>query len=455
MNALYILCGLGVLSLVAEIVSIKRGLLFFLTVGIAVAAGVAVMDWNSTQSYFSDMVVFDNFALAFTILICILTVFWFWMSRSYFHNETHVTDQAALVLFAVVGAIVLTAYNNMAMLFLGVEILSLSLYVLAGSKRENLFSNEAAFKYFLMGSFATGFLLMGIALIYGASGLFHIDRIAAFAASNTGNLPGFFYAGIVMIMIGMAFKISAVPFHFWAPDVYEGSPTAVTAFMSAIVKVAAFAAFTRMFAFCFASSYTSWLIILQVIMILTLVIANITAVVQTNVKRILAYSSVAHAGYVLLALVSTGNSAGVILYYLAAYASASLLAFCVLIEHENQTGDLSIKSFNGYFKANPFLSVALIIALLSLAGIPPLAGFFGKYLVFSLALNQGYVGLVVLAILTSLAGVYYYFKIIVALFSDPEEARVIPLSASTRFLLWILFLVTVGLGVFPDLVNVL
>ncbi|HRI78243.1 MAG TPA: NADH-quinone oxidoreductase subunit N [Cyclobacteriaceae bacterium] len=455
MNALYILCGLGVLSLVAEIVSIKRGLLFFLTVGIAVAAGVAVMDWNSTQSYFSDMVVFDNFALAFTILICILTVFWFWMSRSYFHNETHVTDQAALVLFAVVGAIVLTAYNNMAMLFLGVEILSLSLYVLAGSKRENLFSNEAAFKYFLMGSFATGFLLMGIALIYGASGLFHIDRIAAFAASNTGNLPGFFYAGIVMIMIGMAFKISAVPFHFWAPDVYEGSPTAVTAFMSAIVKVAAFAAFTRMFAFCFASSYTSWLIILQVIMILTLVIANITAVVQTNVKRILAYSSVAHAGYVLLALVSTGNSAGVILYYLAAYASASLLAFCVLIEHENQTGDLSIKSFNGYFKANPFLSVALIIALLSLAGIPPLAGFFGKYFVFSLALNQGYVGLVVLAILTSLAGVYYYFKIIVALFSDPEEARVIPLSASTRFLLWILFLVTVGLGVFPDLVNVL
>ena len=455
MNTLYIICGLGVLSLVAEIVSMKRWLIFVLTAGIAVAVGAAVMDWDSARSYFSDMVVFDNFALAFTILICTLAVFWFWMSRSYFHNETHITDQAALVLFVLVGAIVLASFNNMAMLFLGIEILSISLYVLAGSKRENIFSNEAAFKYFLMGSFATGFLLMGIALIYGATGLFHIDRIAIFAAANAGNLPGFYYAGIVMMMIGMAFKISAVPFHFWAPDVYEGSPTAITAFMSSIVKVAAFAAFTRLFAFCFASSYSSWLLILQVIMVLTLVIANITAIVQTNVKRILAYSSVGHAGYVLLALVSSGDSAGVILYYLAAYASASLLAFCVLIEHENQTGDLSIKSFNGYFKSNPFLSVAFIISLLSLAGIPPLAGFFGKYLVFSLALSQGYVGLVVLAILTSLAGVYYYFKIIIAIFSDPEEARVVSLTFSTRILIWILMLITIGLGVFPDLVNVL
>lgn len=455
MNALYVICGLGVLSLIAEIVSLKKWLIVILTLGIAVAGGLAIMDWGTNVHYYSDMVVFDNLAIAFSVLICVVAVLWFWMANPYFHDETHITDQAALILFVIVGAILLASFNNMAMLFLGIEILSLSLYVLAGSKKENLFSNEASFKYFLMGSFATGFLLMGIALIYGATGLFHLHKIAAYAVTNAGSLPGFFYAGILMILVGMAFKVSAVPFHFWAPDVYEGSPTTITAFMSTVVKIAAFAAFVRLFSYCFASSQSSWLFILQGITVLTLVLANVTAIYQSNVKRMLAYSSVGHAGYVLLALGSTRGSDGVILYYLAAYAVASLLTFCVLIEHENHQGDLSVKGFNGFFKTNPFLATALIISLLSLAGIPPLAGFFGKYLVFSLALQQGAVGLVILAILTSLVGVYYYFRVIVAMFSESLVEKVIPLTSSIRILIIILIVLTLGLGIFPDIVHVL
>ncbi len=455
MNALYVICGLGVLSLIAEIVSLKKWLIVILTLGIALAGSLAIMDWDTNVHYYSDMVIFDNFAIAFSALICVVAVLWFWMANAYFHDETHITDQAALILFVIVGALLLASFNNMAMLFLGIEILSLSLYVLAGSKKENLVSNEASFKYFLMGSFATGFLLMGIALIYGATGLFHLEKIAAYAVANADSLPGFFYTGILMILVGMAFKVSAAPFHFWAPDVYEGSPTTITAFMSTVVKIAAFAAFVRLFSYCFSSVESSWLFVLQGITILTLVLANVTAIYQSNVKRMLAYSSVGHAGYVLLAIVSARDSEGVILYYLAAYSAASLLAFCVLIEQENHQGELSIKSFNGFFKTNPFLATALIIALLSLAGIPPMAGFFGKYLVFSLALQQGTVGLVILAILTSLVGVYYYFRIIVAMFSESLEKKVIPLTSSIRILILVLIVLTLGLGIFPDIVHVL
>lgn len=455
MNALYVICGLGVLSLLAEIANLKKRLVAILTVGIAVAAGAALMDWDTSIGYFSDMLVFDNFAIAFTVLICLVSVLWFWMAHSYFHDETHITDQAALVLFVIAGAIILASFNNMAMLFLGIEILSLSLYVLAGSKKESMFSNEAAFKYFLMGSFATGFLLMGIALIYGATGLFHLDRIADYSIAHSATLPGFYYAGILLIMVGMAFKVSAVPFHFWAPDVYEGAPTSITAFMSTVVKVAAFSAFVRLFSVCFSNDQQAWSFVLQIIIVLTLVIANVTAVSQDNVKRMLAYSSVGHAGYVLLALVSSPNSAGVIFYYLSAYAVSSILAFTILGMQENAYGDLAVKSFNGFFKSNPFLAVGLIVSMLSLAGIPPLAGFFGKYLVFSIALENEFTWLVVLAILTSLIGVYYYFKVVIAMFADAPDAKAIQIGSSNRILILVLILAVILLGVFPDLIRLL
>src|SRR5258706_14630860 len=257
MNTLYVICGLGVASLVAELVNLKKWLIPFLVLGIAAAAVMAVRDWNTGAPHFDGMVTMDNVDIAFSTLICAIAFFWFWMANSYFHKETHVTDQAALVLFVIVGGLVLTSFNNMAMLFLGIEILSLSLYILAGSRKESILSNEAAFKYFLMGSFATGFLLMGIALVYGATGFFHLDKIAGYIQVHQNGLPGFFYAGVLLIVVGMAFKVLAVPFHFWAPDVYEGSPTLITALMSTVVKVAAFAAFFRLLAYCFPPVHSS------------------------------------------------------------------------------------------------------------------------------------------------------------------------------------------------------
>lgn len=456
MNALYIICGLGIASLIAEIVNLKKWLVLLVTVGLAAAAVVAALDWNTTSSYFNEMVLIDNISIAFAVLICLSAVLWFWLSHDYFKDETHITDQSALVLFALVGAVILTCFNNMSMLFLGIEILSISLYVLAGSKKDSIFSTEAAFKYFLMGSFATGFLLMGIALIYGATGTFDLIKISQFTADHHSTLPGFFFAGVLLVMVGMAFKVSAVPFHFWAPDVYQGSPLAITAFMSTIVKIAAFSAFLRLFLNCFSVVQNTWLFTLQAIAISTMIVSSITAVYQSNIKRLLAYSSVGHAGYVLLALVTGNEDAnGVIFYYLLTYSASSLLAFAVLTQLEKSDSDISLTDLKGLFKSSPILAVGFTIALLSMAGIPPLAGFIGKYLVLNLALSVGYLGFVIVAIITSLVGVYYYFKLIISMFQDAPDAKQQSISISTRLLIYVLVGLVLLAGILPNVFQVI
>ncbi len=451
MNALYIVCGLGFLSLVAEIINFKKGLLWLIALGLLAAAGGVAMGWNLNLHYFNDMVVFDNVAIAFTSLIAITAVFWFWMAADYFRGQSHETDRSALVLFALTGAMIMTSFGNMAMLFLGIEILSISLYVLAGSNKESLFSNEAAFKYFLMGSFATGFLLMGIALVYGATGSFHLAKIQEVIATNSDQLPGFFYAGVIMMLIGIGFKISAVPFHFWAPDVYEGSPVTVTAFMATIVKIAAIAAFWRIFASCFATVGGTWTNVMQGMMVMTLVIPNVTAVFQNNVKRMLAYSSVGHVGYMLLAFVANGQqSVGIIFFYLVSYSLTTIASFTVLHEVENARQP---NGFEGLYKQSPLLAITMTVCMLSLAGIPPLAGFFGKYLVFSLALDNGLVGSVIIAVVTSLIGVFYYFRVIIAMYKDnPGNTHRISVSFGTTILLMLLCALIFIIGLFPSIV---
>ena len=450
MNALYVICGLGIVALVAEIMSLKKWLTAVLMAGLVVATGLVVLAWGTEASYFGGMVVFDKFSLAFTALISIVSIFWFWMCRDYF-QDAHQTDKSALVLFAVAGAVIMASFNNMAMLFLGIEILSISLYTLAGSRKGSLFSNEASFKYFLMGSFATGFLLLGIALVYGATGSFQIDKISDFILIHKEALPGFFYAGVILMFIGLAFKISAVPFHFWAPDVYGGSPTSITAFMSTVVKIAAIAAFFRVFSFAFGEIESSWLIIIEVVCFLTLVLANITAVYQNDTKRMLAFSSVGHVGYILLGfLADPVTSSSLILYYLSAYAVSSLGAFAILSVIERDQNSLYIESFNGLFKRNPFMAVAMTIALLSLAGIPPLPGFFGKYMVFALALENSFIGLVCVAVVTSLIGAYYYFRIIIAMFMKEPVGVPTKLSSSENVLTTFLIVITILIGIFPN-----
>ena len=452
MNALLVICGLGFLSLLAEIVNLKKGLTAFIIIGLIAAGVLVVMDWDTSLHYYSDMLIFNNFAIAFSALITIVSVFWFWMAKDFFKAQEHQTDRSILVVFAIAGGIIMVSFSNMAMLFLGIEILSISLYVLAGSSKNKLSSNEAALKYFIMGSFATGFLLMGIALVYGATGSFNIVAISEHITTHASELPGFLYAGVALILIGIAFKISAVPFHFWAPDVYSGSPTAITAFMSTVVKISAIGAFYRLFSFCFLPVQSSWIITLQVITVLTLVVPNITAVYQVNVKRILAYSSVGHVGYMLLAFVSnSASSEGTIFYYLVSYSITSIAAFTVLSIVEANTENTSLQSFNGLYKRNPFLATVMTIAMLSLAGIPPLAGFFGKYMVFNQALDHGYIGLVIVAVVTSLIGVHYYFKIFGAIFFKDVEEGSILVPFSSKLLLIILSALTLLVGIFPDL----
>ncbi len=453
MNALFVICGIGIFSLLAEIFNLKKWVTTVSFLGLLLAIGIIVLDWGSISYYYRGMLFFDRFAMAFTGLILVISFFWSWMSGHFFKAEAHRTDKSALVFFVIAGAVMMVAFNNMAVLFLGIEILSISLYVLAGSNKENLFSTEASFKYFLMGSFATGFLLFGITLVYGATGSFNIVKIAEFISSHP-TLPRFLYIGILLMMVGLAFKISAVPFHLWAPDVYEGSPTPITALMSTVVKIGAFAAFVKIFSVCFGRFNSSLLLFEQGIMVLTLLIANITAVYQTNLKRMLAYSSVGQVGYLLLAFSSDNfHSSGTIFYYLTAYSIASIMAFTVVQIIEMKKGSANINNFKGLFKNGPLLAIAMTIAMFSLAGIPPLAGFFAKYLVFTLAISKGFVGLTVVAVITSLIGVYYYFKPIVAM--AQSEGETIPISNSQKVLLIVLIVLNLLVGVFPDFFRII
>jgi len=349
----------------------------------------------------------------------------------------------------------LTAFTNMTTLFLGIEIMSIPLYVLAASKKNKINSNEAGFKYLIMGSFASAFLLFGIALIYGATGTFDLNEIRAYIASNPGNMPSFFYAGVIMMLIAMCFKVSAAPFHFWAPDVYHGSPTIITALMSTVVKTAAFAAFMRLFMIGFNGINETWTGILVVVIALSLVISNLTAATQTNVKRMLAYSSISHAAFmlmVILANVRSNLSVNAILYYSLAYSIGSITAFGVL-NAVTKYGNENFEEFNGLGKRNPLLALCMTVAMLSLAGIPITAGFFAKYFVFTVMMTTSFKWLLILAVLTSAVGVYYYFKVIIAMyFRSSENEEPVKADMSSMMVIVLTAIITLAIGIVPSVV---
>jgi NADH-quinone oxidoreductase subunit N len=325
---------------------------------------------------------------------------------------------------------------------------------LVGSRKTDLASNEGAFKYFLMGAFASAFLLFGIAFVYGATGSFDIEAIGKYVTSSNGNVSMMFIVGVLMILAAMSFKVGAVPFHFWTPDVYQGAPTLITAFMATIVKTVAFAAFFRLFIYSFVGVEHRFADVLWAIAALTILIGNLGAVMQNDAKRTFAYSSIGHAGFMMIGILVLNNNAGqAILYYSAAYSAATLAAFLVLFNVSNANGgDTSIAAFSGLVKRNPLLAGTMTMALLSMAGIPPLSGFFAKYFIFINALTNGYVGLTVMAILGSLIGVYYYFKILIAMFNGTSDAPNIEISAMHKALLILLNLIIVLLGLMPQYV---
>ena len=453
MKALILLSSLGLVALLAEIFSLKKLLYPFVLLGLIVTIIVNALDWNLAQNTFFGMMQYDNYAVAFTSVILVTAFLWFLMSEKFFKEETSLTDHFSLILFALAGTVIMVSYTNMTMLFLGIEILSISMYILAGSKKDDLGSNESAFKYLIMGAFATGFLLFGITLIYGATGSFDLAEIKNFITTHQGTVPSIFYGGVLLMLIGLSFKVSAAPFHFWAPDVYQGAPTVITAFMVTIVKTAAFAAFLRLFSTTFASVTDTWVNIVWIMAALTMLVGNITAVMQTSTKRMLAYSSVAHAGYMLLALLAVnGYSNSAVLFYAAAYSVGSIGTFCILNIITDAKGNDSLDSFNGLGKSNPLLAFVMTVALLSLAGIPPTAGFFAKYYIFTAAFQSGFTGIVLIAILASLVGVYYYFRIIIAMYFKKSTDETIPVQINHKILLIAVAIAIIALGLYPDFI---
>lgn len=457
MKGLLIVSGLGILAMMAEIFKFKKLLFPLVLLGILGAYVANFMEWNNGFSIavFDNMIAFDKVALAFSGVILATAFFWFIMANDYFEDMPTVVDHFSLVLFALTGALMLTAFKNMTTLFLGIEIMSIPLYVLAASKKKDVKSNEAGFKYLIMGSFASGFLLFGIALVYGATGSFDLMEIRAKISEMGSGMPSFFYAGIIMMLIAMLFKVSAAPFHFWAPDVYQGSPTVITALMSTVVKTAAFAAILRLFMIAFGGVSESWSMVLASVIALSLVIANFSAAVQTNVKRTLAFSSISHAAFMLMVVLANLRSNATLdalLYYSLAYSIGSIAAFGI-IYNVTKNGDETFDSFNGLGKRNPLMAACMVVAMLSLAGIPITAGFFAKYFVFTTMIGTGYKWLLILAILTSAVGVYYYFKVIIAMYfkqATTEEPVKIELSQKVVMILTTLF--TLALGAVPGFV---
>ncbi len=453
MNIIITIAVTAFLVLYAGLFKARKALLPLTLVGLLVALGFVATSWNNPTTYYT-MMRMDNFALAFTALSILGTFLIFLLTERYFaEGSDNVAEYFTLILFALSGIVIMVSYQNMSMLFIGLEIMSVSLYILAGIRKLNFASNEASLKYFLMGAFSTGFLLFGITLIYGATGSFDLTAIQQYLVNNVHSVSPLFYPGVILIMIGLCFKVGAAPFHFWTPDVYEGAPSLITAFMSTVVKTAGFAAFLRLFAGAFEPLHDFWTPALMVIVVITLCVGNITALYQKNFKRMLAYSSISHAGYLLFSLVVlTASSASNVLVYAAAYTFASIIAFAVLILVKQKTGSDQIESFNGLGKKNPLAAIALTIAMLSLAGIPLTAGFIGKYVMFLNVMENYQTTLVVIAILNALVGFYYYFKVIIAIWFKEGEDAVLVTPLSYKIVLVLSAIVTLLLGVYPSLI---
>lgn len=455
MNALIILSILAIVILYLGLFKAKKALLPVTFLGLSGAFVAVLTLWNTgAKPIYSGMMLFDNFAVGFSSLCIFSTILILLISKDYFERiSEHIAEYYAILIFALAGILVMVSFHNLSMLFIGIEIMSVSLYILVGIRKKDYSSNEAALKYFLMGAFSTGFLLFGVALIYGATGTFNLEAIRAYVLLNQASISPLFYCGILLMLVGLCFKIGVAPFHFWTPDVYEGAPTLITAFMSTVAKTAGFAAFLRLFLFCFVPLSGFWIPAIIVIIVLTIFIGNITAVYQHNFKRMLAYSSISHAGYLLFAtLVLGATSVNGVFVYASAYSVASIIAFAVLILVRRQAGSSSFDSFNGLAKKNPFMAFTLAVAMLSLAGIPLTAGFIGKFMVFSSAISEYRIGLVGLAIINSVIGIFYYLKVIVAMYFkqadiDREEIAV---PVSFKFVLGFSAAVTILLGIYPN-----
>ena len=462
MYPIVLLSVFGIASLFLGFSKSKNILLPSVLLFLALALAGNFIDWNQGQLlYFYDMLRVNNLTMAFNGIVLVSAFMIVAISGGFQDNaDSEPAEYYGLMLFSLVGAIMMIGFEHLIMLFIGVEILSVAMYVLTGSNKRNLRSNEAALKYFLMGAFATGFMLFGMALLYGATGSFSLTQIQSFVLTSHVASPSYIlYAGLLLLLIGMLFKVSAAPFHFWTPDVYEGAPTIFTAFMSTVVKTAGFAAIYRLLDHSFTSIYSYWWIVVAAITVLTLMVGNIGATSQNSFKRMLAYSGISHAGYLLIAVTALSKpSQNAIVFYSLAYSLATICAFAVLmlVSKENTLEgqpDERYDAFNGLAKNNPFLAFVLTVSMLSLAGIPLTAGFWGKFMVFTSAADRGIIWITVIAVLMSTVGIYYYFRVIIASYLRDGNVVKIRVAPFFQVILVLATFLTLLFGLAPGLLE--
>jgi NADH-quinone oxidoreductase subunit N len=424
--------------------------------GFLAALAASVAAYSNPGPAFGGMIVVDGFATFFRILVIVVGILTILPSYRFLERQDAETSEYhALLLFSVAGQCLMAASNELIMVFIGLEISSIASYVLAGYLRDDKRANEAALKYFLLGSFATGFFLYGVALIYGSTGTINLDAVRGAISGQNGPHPVFVGVAAAMMFVGLGFKVSASPFQIWAPDVYQGAPTPVSAFLSAGPKAAAFAVFLRIFMTAFGPISSGWMPLVWISALLSMTIGNFAALLQSNIKRLLAYSSIAHAGYVLVAL-AAGSDVGTAaaMFYLAAYAFMNIGAFAV-VSHLSGRGEryTNVDDFAGLGEKQPLTAAMLSIFLLSLIGVPLTGGFFGKFYIFKAALESNLVWLTVLGLLNSAVAAYYYLRILVVMYMhEPSEAAKTaePLSGGLRLALILPALGTLFLGIFPS-----
>jgi len=422
--------------------------------GVIISAAVLFANWGSEASSFQNMATADSYSLFLNLVFLTTAGLSILISIEYVVREGMAAGEYyALLLLATAGMMLMGAATDLIIIFLALEMLSIPLYVLTGLNRARLESGEAALKYFLLGAFASGFFLYGIALTYGATGTTNLAGIVGFLGSASAGPYLYLYIALGLLLIGFAFKVALVPFHTWVPDVYQGAPTSVTAFMSVGAKAAGFAALARVLLYAFPTLESSWAVPLAALAVLTMTLGNLAAIAQTDIKRMLAYSSIAHAGYILVGVVAA-NEAGAagVLFYLLAYALMNVGAFAtaIVVGQRGEPG-VEIADYAGLASRRPFLAAAMAIFMLSLAGVPPLAGFMGKFYLFSAAVQADLTWLAIIGVLNSVLSAFFYLRVIVVMYmKEAEEPKPLSLSLPLAVAVALAALGTLALGLWPS-----
>lgn len=454
------LLGLAAFALMMEVFLKESGRIlngFVCAVGVFVTAlwtlriSLPMSEFNLA---FAGSLIMDGYATLFGLVFLIAAFFGLLLTTA--QEDVRCGEVYALVLLSTLGMFLMGSGKDLLTILLGLEVMSLSAYALAGVKRTDMTSNEAALKYFLLGAFASAIFLYGMMLVYAATGSLYLEAIRINLSQGK---PILAVAGLVLLIAGFAFKVALVPFHMWTPDVYEGAPTSVTAFMATGIKAAGFAGFLRVLVEAFPSLYVEWSLVLSILAVLTMTLGNLVALSQKSLKRMLAYSSIAHAGYILIGVVAArqdiqADAIKGVVFYLASYAFSTAGAFGVICYLDESSEGDDHKRFSGLGWRHPFIAMAMSVFLLSLAGIPPTAGFLGKFYVFTSSIKAGYYGLTIIAVLNSLTSLYYYLRPMVWMFMEEgDESYYRSLTLRPAFFIFAFALCACGtlyLGVLPS-----